>query len=64
MSGRVDETWIKPRTPYFDTMLNYQFSQKLKTFETIGNLTFDNHILLTILRYSISKSFVNLFNSY
>ena len=50
MRDRVDETWIKLRTPRFDTMLNYQFSQKFKTFEIIGNLTFDNHILLTILR--------------
>lgn len=31
--GRVEEALIELRTSYFDTMLNYLFSQKLKLLE-------------------------------
>ena len=33
MGGKVEETMIKFRISYFDTMLNYQFSQKFKLLE-------------------------------
>ena len=33
MGGRMEETGIELRTSYFDTMLNYRLSQKLKLLE-------------------------------
>ena len=44
MGGRVKETGIELMTSYFDTMLNYRLSQKLKL---LGNGEF-NHLIISL----------------
>lgn len=48
MGGRLENNGIKLRNPHFDTIINYQFSQKLKL---LGNGEFNYSTIILEISY-------------